>query len=227
VTTPDGTENAAGIDADAVEPDAWGDGIDEVDDGIQLSSALDSFQQDSADDDDGDGDDDDGPQFSEENYQALAAEFSAQPGQADEPGLLDGLDPKVANHIQRLRREAAEKRLLAGELSQRLTAASDEVARLQAWQEDHIRRDVESLAAGHKLIDPREVWHVAELSDFLDERGVIDATKVATLIQERVPEHWRVQVRYPAHGPASRSGATGLAQILPASWAQALARPQE
>jgi len=137
----------------------------------------------------------------------------------NEPSLLDALDPKLANHIQSLRREAADKRVA-------LAAADAEIAALAEWKNQRLHRDVELLAAGHKLIDPREIWHVAALPDLLDEHGDIDEAAVAALIEAKVPAHWRVQVKFPGRG-GFHSGSTGLAGGRPSSWAQALARPQE
>jgi hypothetical protein len=51
---------------------------------------------------------------------------------------------------------------------------------------------------------------------------------LAAIIEERVPEHWRVQVKY-AHGrnAGPTSGATGNPEVRPTSWAQALQAPPE
>lgn len=136
----------------------------------------------------------------------------------EEPGLLDALDPKVGAYVQKLRHEAADRRVAVAEAEQRLAAAGDEVARLQAWQEDRMRLDVEAIALAHRMISPSELWLVASLAEMLGDDSDIDPNKVAEVVEQRVPDHWRVPVQYPKHTAGPRSGATGLAQIRPASW---------
>jgi hypothetical protein len=81
-----------------------------------------------------------------------------------------------------------------------LADATAEVEEMQQWCRDRMRRDVEALAAGHKLISPSEIWHIVELDELAnDDRSDIDEAKLAAIIEERVPEQWRVQVKY-AHG---------------------------
>jgi hypothetical protein len=194
--TPD---TAPEIDANAPEPDAVVDDLD-----TDASVAVEP--DDPAD------------------YEAAAAEMAADA--EPEPSLLDGLDPKLANHIQKLRREAADKRVALAELDEQLQAAGSEIAELQEWKEQRMRRDVESLAAGHKLIAPAEIWHHTSLPEVLDADGEISEDTVAEIVETKVPAHWRVQTKYPARNGFA-SGATGLAEPRPASWQSALARPLE
>jgi hypothetical protein len=221
MTTPDGTENAAQTDSEALEPDTWGgDNTDEADVDLEEDSAT---APDEASDGDGDG-----PEFTPELYRQWAAESGQADAGPEEPaGLLDGLAPKLAAYVEKLRRENAEKRLLTVELGQRLAAASDENARLQDQLDASFRRDVERLALEHRMISPAELWLVADLHEMVtDDGSAADPSKVAEVIEQRVPDYWRTPVQYPKHGPGGRSGATGVGQVRPASWAQALARPQ-
>jgi hypothetical protein len=200
--TPD---TGAEIDAEAPEPDSVTAG----------SGDLDVAPQDVAADE---------HPFTAEDYAELAAE--AESDGEPEPSLLDGLDPKLANHIQKLRRESADKRVALAEADERLQAAGAEVAALQDWKEQRLHRDVEHLAAGHKMIDGAEIWHITSLPELLDEHGDIDEEAVAEVIEAKVPAHWRVQVKFSGRS-GFHSGSTGRAEHRPASWAQALARPQE
>jgi hypothetical protein len=197
--------------------------------------------------------DDDEPPFTAADYEAAGAELAAEadaaqseddqehgdlrdqehgvPADANaddgepEPNLLDGVDPRLAAHIQKLRAEAAANRIAKTAVEERLQAASDVIAELQQWQSDRMRRDVESLCAGEKMIDPSEIWHVAQLGDFLDdETGDIDETKVGGIVEARVPSHWRVQLKHSGRG-GMHSGATGTSAGRMATWADVL-KPQ-
>lgn len=149
-----------------------------------------------------------------------AQEGTTEAGTAEAPAL-DGVDPGLANHITKLRRENAEKRTAAAELEA-------ENGTLKQWQQDRMRRDVENLAAGHKMLDPSEFWHKADLADVLGEDGQIDEAKVAAIVEAKVPSHWRVQPRsLPGRGGQPSSGATGIADVRTPSWSEALGRPQE
>ena len=78
------------------------------------------------------------------------------------------------------------------------------------------------------MIAPSELWLVADLPEMLSDDGQrVDPHKVAGVIEAKVPEHWRISVQCPKHGPGPRSGASGLAQARTTSWAQALGHPQE
>jgi hypothetical protein len=81
------------------------------------------------------------------------------------------------------------------ELDEQLQAAGTEIATLQDWKQERITRDVEALAAGHKLIDPAEIWHHATMAEVLDEDGEISEDTVAEIVETRVPAHWRVQTK--------------------------------
>ncbi|WP_273733362.1 hypothetical protein [Mycolicibacterium septicum] len=206
MTTPqDSPEKVTEVDAEPLGADRETDGAEALD----------------ADPDDGDA-----HRFTAADYQSLADEIAADGDTEPQPSLLDGLDPKLANHIQKLRHENAEKRVAVAELNERLQAASSEVAALQDWRDASMRRDVERLALEHQMIAPAELWLVADLHEMLDGDNV-DPHKVAEVIQSRVPEHWRVPVQYPIHNAGPRSGATGLAQISSTSWREVLSHSQE
>jgi hypothetical protein len=172
--------------------------------------------------------------FTTEQYAAAAAEMAAEtekadgitepaaaepgaPGEDTEPSPLDALDAKTAAHVQKLRKEAATSRAA-------LQAANTETASLQEWKQGRMREDVQNLAAGHKMIQPSEIWHLATMSDFLDPKtGDISEAKVAQVVNEKVPSHWKVQPRtdsYSRRGPMS--GASGISDPRPTSWTRAL-----
>jgi hypothetical protein len=180
--------------------------------------------------------DDDEQPFTPEDYEAVAAETAAEaedeqtevehdaPPDDAEP-RLDGVDPKLANHIQKLRREAADKRVALAEAEERLQAAGTEIAALQARLEDGQRRDVEAIALSERMYAPGELFLVADLPEMLDKHGNVDPGKVGKVIDAKVPEHWRVPVRHPGrHG--FTSGATGMVDTRPTSW-QEVVRGQQ
>jgi hypothetical protein len=204
-----------------------------IDDDDYPEVDVDDYREDAQDDDDGE------HPFSAEDYATAAENLAQEAAQAQddatevdaesEPGLLDGLDPRLAAYVQKLRRESADKRTAMAELDDQLKGAAAEIEAMQEWCLDRMRRDVEALAAGHRMLDPAELWHVAELHEMAnDEHSDIDEAKVAEIIETRVPQHWRVQVKYDHRRTAApSSGATGNPEDRPTSWAQALAPPQE
>jgi hypothetical protein len=134
---------------------------------------------------------------------------------------LDGLDPKLATHIQKLRREAAEKRIALAATEERLQSAANVIGELQNWQSDRLRRDAEVVALEHGMIAPAEMWFVADLHEVLTDDDDIDRAKVAELIKTRVPEHWMAPRRQMFnHNP--RSGASGIGGGRLPSWSDVL-----
>jgi hypothetical protein len=230
--TPD---PGAEIEADAPEPDTATDDTGDLDADADVVSS--SGQE-----------EDDAPPLTSEEFHAAAAELAAEAeaaaddgdqvaaaddgdqehGDRDdaeaEPNLLD--DPKVANLVAKLRKEAAEHRVAKAAVEERLQAAADTIAELQAQQENRQRRDVELEIAG-KMIDPSDIWHKADLHELLHDDGDIDEAKVAQVIEDRVPEHWRVQVRHSAWNRGPTSGASRVDIRPPSSWADALSPPRE
>jgi hypothetical protein len=211
------------MEAGAPEPDGMADDTVDLDSDAQGESGHVAHSSDEAE-----------HPFTTEQYTA-AAELAAEtekadgleepaaaepgaPGDDTEPSPLDALDAKTAAHVQKLRKEAATSRAA-------LQAASTEAASLQEWKQGRMRQDVQNLAGGHKMIQPSEIWHLATMSDFLDpETGDISEAKVAQVVNEKVPSHWKVQPRSDSYarrrGPMS--GASGISDTRPTSWTQAL-----
>jgi hypothetical protein len=181
-----------------------------------------------------------GPEFTPEAYDAVAREVALdgtddaerpgdQPDGEPEPDLAK-LPTKVQSHIQKLRKENAQRRVsndelaaAKAELDQQLTAAAAENQTLRDWRDEQQRRDVERLA--DMMIAPGDLWFIAELGEMLDDDGEIDPAKVRDVIADRVPSHWRRRL---SHGDARpRSGASGIAGPRATSWAAAIGRPEE
>jgi hypothetical protein len=210
------------IDGESLELETVADDTSDLDehaeDEIQYSS------------DDDFADDDDEHPFTAANYEAAAEQLAAEAdldgdedrGDAEpEPSVLDGLDPKLAAYVQKLRRGEAEKRVALASAEEQLQTAGTEIAALQARQQDRLRADVERIALAERMFAPGELWLVADLAEVLDKHGEIDAAKVAKVIEAKVPTHWRVPVKgLGRHG--FTSGATGMADIRPTSWSEAV-----
>jgi hypothetical protein len=180
------------------------------------------------------GDADQGPQdgaddladLSPGDYAAAAGELALEAAEAQDGAPDDDGPADDQSYMKKLRRQAAERRVAAQELGEKLQAADERIDTLQQWQSDRLRRDVEALA-GPKLVDPSEVWHVTTLPELLSADGDLDEAKLAAVIADRIPAHWKVKPpnNSPRYGLAS--GASGRTEARPTSWANAIGPQQQ
>jgi hypothetical protein len=200
------------INADATEPDGMADHTVDLDADAQGESG--EFHHSS-------GDDDEHP-FTAEDYATAATELAAEAEAADANGQIDHNDAPVEgdDEVQALRRENARRRVQSQE-----TDAENQ--RLSAMLTRYHRDTVERTAAS-TLVDPKDLWRVAQLADVLTDDGTaVDERKVRAVIAERIPQHWakpKQSLDFGGYG----SGATGRnAAPRPTSWASAIGPASE
>jgi hypothetical protein len=136
-------------------------------------------------------------------------------------------DPGLADYVGKLRRESARNRKRAQESDTRLEAAGQEVARLSAIVDGHLREAVEQAAT--MLVDAKDLWRVADLGDVLNDDGnAPDTDKLARVIADRVPRHWQKPAQAFQYYGGLGSGATSRqVDMVPPSWSDALGKLPE
>jgi hypothetical protein len=163
--------------------------------------------------------DDGGHPFNKQDYAIAATELAAEADRST-TAVLEDEPVEGDDEVQNLRRENARRRVHNQE-------TDAENVRLNGMLTQYHRDTVERAAAS-TLVDPKDLWRVAELSDVLTDDGSgVDERKVHAVIAERIPQHWakpRPSMDFGAFG----SGATGRsAEPRPTSWASAIGQPSE